>query len=128
MMPFAPALLASNLFLTVADNVPTYNMQPTCRAAIEMMGSQGRTLDSCMRSEAEARAEIVKHWPQVPQEEKSRCMQTALQGGSPSYVELLICLEMNRDSRTRAQQLKDEQAKAKLEQAKAKPQKPAAKP
>src|SRR5262245_8677129 len=80
MMPFAPALLASGLFLTVADNVPTYNMQPTCRAAIEMMDSQGRTLDSCMRSEAEARKEIVKHWPQVPQEEKTRCMQTALQG------------------------------------------------
>src|SRR5262245_3797423 len=128
MMMSALALAASGLFLTIADKVPTYDMKPTCRAAIEMMGSQGRTVESCMRSETEARAEIVKHWALAPQEEKTRCTQTALQGGSPSYVELLICLEMNRDSRTRAQQLKDEQAKAKLEQAKGKPQKPAAKP
>jgi len=80
-----------------------------------MMGSQGRTVESCMASEIAAREEIVKHWPQTPKDEQTRCAQTALQGGSPSYVELLICLEMNRDSRTRAQQLKAEQAKAKLQ-------------
>jgi hypothetical protein len=114
MMPFAPVLVASSLFLTVADTAPTYNVKPTCRAAIEMMGSQGRTVESCMASENEARAEIVKHWVTVPPDEKTRCTQTAQQGGSPSYVELLICLEMNRDSRTRAQELKAEQAKAKL--------------
>jgi hypothetical protein len=117
MMPFAPALAATSLFLTVADNMPNYDVKPTCRAAIEMMGAQGRTVDSCMRSENEARAEVVKHWPQVPKDEKTRCAQTAMHGTSPSYVELLICIEMNRDSRTRQQQLKDEQAKAKEEQA-----------
>jgi hypothetical protein len=121
MMPFAPALAATSLFLTVADNVPNYDIRPTCRAAIEMMGSQGRTVDSCMRSENEARADVVKHWPKTPKDEQQRCAQTALHSGSPSYVELLICIEMHRDSRTRAQQLKDEQAaKAKEEQAAAK--------
>jgi hypothetical protein len=131
MLPFAPALAAASLFLTVADNVPHYDVKPTCRAAIEMMGSQGRTVDSCMRSENEARADVVKHWPQTPKDEQQRCAQTALHSGSPSYVELLICIEMHRDSRNRAQQLKDEQAKAKQEQAaaaKAKVQKTGAKP
>jgi hypothetical protein len=36
-------------------------------------------------------------------------VQTALERGSPSYVELLICIEMNRDSRVRQQQLKNDQ-------------------
>jgi hypothetical protein len=112
-MSFTLTLIASSLVLTVAETVPTYNIRPTCQAAIEMMGNQGRTAESCMASEAAAREEIVKAWPQFPDPEKIRCVQTARQGGSPSYVELLICLEMNRDARTRQQQLKDEQAKAK---------------
>jgi len=130
MMPFAPVLAAASLVVTVADNVPHYDVKPTCRAAIEMMGSQGRTVDSCMRSENEARAEVVKHWPKTPKDEQQRCAQTALHSGSPSYVELLICIEMHRDSRTRAQQLKDEQAakakEAQAEQAKAKQEQAAA--
>jgi hypothetical protein len=115
MMPFALTLAAAGLVLTVADKVPTHDMKPTCRAAIEMMGNQGRTVESCVASEIAARDEIVKMWSQVPNDEKTLCAKTALQGGSPSYVEFLICLEMNRDSRTRAQQLKAEQAKAKLQ-------------
>jgi hypothetical protein len=74
-----------------------------------------------MASETAARDEVAKIWPQVPKDEQTRCAQTALQGGHPSYVELLICIEMNRDSRTRQQLLKEEQAKAKQ-------QKPAARP
>jgi hypothetical protein len=115
MMPFALTLAAAGLVLTVADKVPTSDMKPTCRAAIEMMGNQGRTVESCVASETAAREEIVKIWSQVPDDERTRCAKTALQGGSPSYVEFLICLEMHRDSRTRAQQLKAEQAKAKLQ-------------
>ncbi len=60
MMPFALVLAGSSLFLTVADAVPKYDVRPTCRAAIEMMGSQGRTVDSCMASETAARDEIAK--------------------------------------------------------------------
>lgn len=121
MMPFGLVLAGTGLLLTVADGVPHYDVKPTCRAAIEMMGSQGRTIESCMASETAARDEVAKDWQRVPSEEKTRCLQTALQAGSPSYVELLICVEMNRDSRLRKAQVKEEQAKAKL-------QKPAAKP
>jgi hypothetical protein len=70
-------------------------------------------MDTMLASETAAREEVVKVWPQFSDQEKIRCAQTARQGGSPSYIELLICLEMNRDARTRQQQLKDEQAKAK---------------
>ena len=124
MIPLAPILAGSGFLLAAAaaDTLPNTDVKPTCRAAIEMMGSQGRTIESCMASETAAREEIVKGWAQVPKEEKTRCLQTALHSGSPSYVELLICIEMHRDSRTRQQQVKDDQAKAKAAKT------PAAKP
>jgi len=107
-MPVLFAFALPALFLTVADVVPSYDVRPTCRAAMEMMGNQGRTVDNCMDSERAARADVAKNWSGVPKEEKTRCVQTALERGSPSYVELLICLEMNYDSRIRQQQLKIE--------------------
>jgi hypothetical protein len=99
-MPFLFAFAIPALFLTVADVVPNYDVRPTCKAATDMMGNQGRTVQSCMDSEKAARDDIAK---------KTRCVQTALERGSPSYVELLIFIEMNRDSRVRQQQLKNDQ-------------------
>jgi hypothetical protein len=111
-MSFALTLVASSLVLTVAETVPIYNIRPTRQAAMEMTGNQGRTAESCMASETAARGNrqgsAAVSWPT-----ENPLRSTARQGGSPSYVELLICLETNRDARTREQQLKDEQAKAK---------------
>jgi hypothetical protein len=42
MMAFAMLLIGSGLVVNVADTVPRYDMRPTCRAAIDMMGNQGR--------------------------------------------------------------------------------------
>jgi hypothetical protein len=108
-MPVLFAFAIPALFLTVAEVVPNYDVRPTCKAATDMMGNQGRTVQSCMDSEKAARDDIAKNWAAVPKEEKTRCVQTALERGSPSYVELLICIEMNRDSRVRQQQLKNDQ-------------------
>jgi hypothetical protein len=107
-MPVLFAFAVPALFLTVADVVPNYDVRPTCKAAMDMMGHQGRTVDNCMDSEKAAHADVAKNWSTVPKEEKTRCVQTALERGSPSYVELLICIEMNHDSRMRQQQLKNE--------------------
>jgi hypothetical protein len=121
MMPFGFVLAGAGLFLTVAEAVPAFDVRPTCRAAVEMMGNQGRTVESCMASETVARDEIAKGWPSVPKEEKTRCMATAVHAGSPSYVELLICIEMHRDSRARQEELKADRAKAKLQKPLSKP-------
>jgi hypothetical protein len=48
MMAFAMLLIGSGLVINVADAVPRYDMKPVCRAAIDMMGNQGRTVESCM--------------------------------------------------------------------------------
>jgi hypothetical protein len=97
-----PATLLIGLGLTIhiADVVPRYDMKPTCRAAVALAaGAEGRSIENCMAGEEEARKQIDKSWLKTPSAERSQCIGTVAVGGSPSYVELVVCLEMMRDSR-----------------------------
>ncbi len=105
MIPIAAFLFGPALMFNVAATVPTYNIKPTCRAAIELSGMAGRTAEMCEASEADARKEIVKAWPSFAESAKTRCIQTSA-GHAPSYAELLTCLESMRDLQRRQQQEK----------------------
>jgi hypothetical protein len=102
-MPIAPLLVSSSLVLNAAATVPTYNIKPTCRAAIQLSGMAGRTVEMCEASEADARKEIVKNWSAFTESAKDRCLRTSARH-APSYVELLICLESMRDMQKRQEQ------------------------
>ncbi|MFZ0836834.1 MAG: hypothetical protein WAM77_05215 [Xanthobacteraceae bacterium] len=97
----ATLLIGIGLTINVADTAPRYDMKPPCRAAIALAaGSEGRNIENCMAGEEEARRQIDKEWSKTPSAERSQCIGTVAVGGSPSYVELVVCLEMMRDSRT----------------------------
>jgi len=100
MMPIAMLLVGTGLMFNVAATVPTYNVKPTCRAAIDLAGVTGRTAEMCEASEAQARGEIVKGWSTFSEAAKVRCLQTSARQAS-SYVELVVCLESLRDSQKR---------------------------
>jgi hypothetical protein len=117
MMAFA-MLIGSGLVVNVADTVPRYDMKPTCRAAVDMMGNQGRTVESCMAGEERARKDLEKDWSKYPSAERTQCAAPMANNRSPSYVELLICLEMMGDSRNRRDQ---EQAASKSKKSTSKP-------
>jgi len=105
-------LLASfGLVINVADAMPRYDVKPTCRAAINLVvgAGEGRTVESCLAGEERARKELEKDWPKIPSAERSQCIATMGKGGAPSYVELVVCIEMMRDSRTHREA--DERAK-----------------
>ena len=108
----ATLLIGFALTINVADVVPRYDMKPTCRAAVALAagGDGGRSIENCMAGEEQARKEIDNAWLKTPSAERSQCIGTVAVGGSPSYVELVVCLEMMRDSRVRRE---DEQAKSK---------------
>ena len=95
-----PAMLITSLGLvvTVADTVPRYDVRSTCRKAVALtaMGDGGRTVESCMTGEEAARKDVEKDWTKTPAAERTRCVSTVRADSSPSYVELLICLEMTR--------------------------------
>lgn len=91
-----PILLAGSHLLLVADKVPVLNIEPSCRAAAAAAVTGGRNEDACRRDENAARAKLEQDWGQYTAAQHSQCVSLSTLGGSPSYVELLTCLEMTK--------------------------------
>jgi hypothetical protein len=91
MMPaLLPALLLGSQVLLVADSVPRLDIVHSCRSAgaSSVMGAQSgtRNASACEQDENDARGKLQQDWGIYSGDERDRC--------SPSYVELLTCLEM----------------------------------
>ena len=56
------------------------------------------SLRICMADENGARAQLEKEWTQFSVALRERCVTTTRSGGDPSYVEVLVCLQMGRDA------------------------------
>jgi hypothetical protein len=83
------------LQLVAADQVPTFDVRPGCRATVD---TAEMSEQSCLSDERTARDDLAKAWPGFSASDKAMCVdQTS--GFDPSYVELLTCLEMMRDAR-----------------------------
>ena len=101
MFPSASLLaLAGTLLLTVADKVPALDVESSCRAAAKMGDSLSldATLRQCLADEKSARDELEKQWTQFSPTLRQCCVDTIETGGDPSYVEVLVCLQMGRDA------------------------------
>ena len=96
MFVFAPLLLGSHL-LAVADSVPVFDVKKSCQGRDVEAVFAGRTSNTCIRSEEAARDQLKKSWGEFSAKDKVGCVATAKIGGSPSYIELITCLEINRD-------------------------------
>jgi hypothetical protein len=98
-MPFPVLLIGAHLVIAVADPVPRLNVEPSCRAAAS--GSIGIKQDKnvCLEDENTAREQIVKEWSQFAPADRTSCTRLSNTGGTPTYTELLTCLEMARDAR-----------------------------
>ncbi len=92
---FPIVILASFPLTTVADSVPKFDIARECQAE----GGPKAVLDRCIADEAAARDQLQPQWIQFAPQDKAVCMRETSTDGSPSYVELLTCLEMARDVR-----------------------------
>jgi hypothetical protein len=84
--------------------VPAIALRPidvrtTCRISADIGGpAPGQsTDDACLKSERDARDEIVKQWKEFLSAERALCIN--YKAYLPSYIEWLTCLEMQRDVR-----------------------------
>ena len=97
----AIALAITTLTAGAKDNgPPAFDVQGNCRAsqvAVESaIGSSNPGLfDSCVKSEQNAREELVKSWATTNAADKALCVQPTQY--MASYVEWLTCLEMQKD-------------------------------
>jgi hypothetical protein len=97
--PLAAFFLSSNLVVAVADEIPQFNVDPSCRAAAAAGITPSRNVETCKRDEQDVRDRLGKEWTQFAQSDRAHCVQLATMGGEPTYTELLTCLEMARDAR-----------------------------
>jgi hypothetical protein len=90
------ALFSMPAAFAASDGVPTFNVQPSCRAAADASKVNNR-LQACLDSEKKAREQIVNQWTQFTPAVRSECLRASQVGGMPTYTELITCLEMTRD-------------------------------
>ena len=93
---------------TAGAQVPTINIQETCRAAagvmVNLMGGSTTENDVkiCMETENKAHDQIVKDWSTFQASDRQGCIAT--RAYLPSYVEWITCFEMNKVVRDARQQ------------------------
>lgn len=92
-----PLALLLPLALAVSDAVPRFNIEPTCKGGLDSPGLNER-YSRCIAEEKEAHAKLQAGWSKYPVGDREQCARTAGMA-SPSYVELLTCLEMDADAR-----------------------------
>jgi hypothetical protein len=95
-----PIILTSSYLVLAADKVPELNIDPTCRAAAStnVRASSNQDGSACKRDEQDAHNKLEQGWDQFSANDRAHCVRTAALGGSPSYVELLTCLELSKQA------------------------------
>ena len=81
----------------VADGVPSWDVTASCRAAASIAFRQTpiERLNSCLATEQRTREELNKNWSTFPAADRIACVKSLT--FSPTYTELVTCLEMRRD-------------------------------
>jgi hypothetical protein len=81
------------------DRVPSFNVEPACRAAAERARPAGDA-QACIRLEQGARDELVRRWREFARTDKQHCIEVVTMAGhAPTYTELLTCLELAHEAR-----------------------------
>lgn len=96
-----PVFIAASHLVLAAQDVPRLNVERSCRAAAtDSRGHPGdRTAAACLQDERVARGNLQKEWTTYNEADRARCLRLSDQGGGPSYVELLTCLQIAKQSR-----------------------------
>src|SRR5262245_27729928 len=79
----------------VADGVPSWDLTASCRAAGSIGGSDATPDERkkiCLATEQRTREELNKNWSTFPAADRIGCVKSLT--FSPSYTELVTCLEM----------------------------------
>jgi hypothetical protein len=104
----ASIIFLASLCAAEAADVPKLNVERMCRESAAADPTIDYGPKRCIDSEHEARDQLARQWKDFPAADRQECTAVATMGGSASYVELITCLEMNRDVR-------EARAKAKID-------------
>jgi hypothetical protein len=98
-MPISISMIAlsSQLVVAVADKVPAFDVARTCKLDLAATAglSDVQSAKSCIRDENRAQQKLGSEWPKFSPASKTRCVSLESIGGTPSYVSLRTCLQMD---------------------------------
>ncbi len=94
-MSISMIALSSQLFVTVADTVPKFDIARSCKldAAATSGLSVDQSIKSCMNDEQKALQQLGSQWSKFPAASRASCTSQESIGGTPSYVSLQTCLQ-----------------------------------
>jgi hypothetical protein len=95
---FGIAILIAGATQVTAQGVPSFKVEQGCRQ-VSSGPDKLTTFDKCMEDETNARDDLAKTWQTFVESDRRVCLEETTSDGTPSYVELLECLNMARDSR-----------------------------
>ena len=85
--------------VAIADRVPTFDTRPSCADAASEMSVTRHRCDLPAERATGTRCSRVA-MAELPVADKRSCVAETNVGGFPSYVQVLVCLELARDART----------------------------
>ena len=96
-MIMIPAIIvAGHLTVAVADRPPVVNFEQTCRE--EAIRTNDK-FEICVADEKRARDQLARQWSSFDPGARARCARTSTSGRAESYLELLVCLELDQADR-----------------------------
>jgi len=94
MLAHLPIIILTSLHPTpVADAVPKLDIARECQFEGGTREAQAR----CVSDETQARSQLQTEWKQFGPSAKKQCNEESTTDNIDSYVELLTCLQMERD-------------------------------
>jgi hypothetical protein len=101
LLTFVAAIsLAPLACLAADDTVPEFNIAGNCKTDQPYSKGTGETVNKCANDEQAAKQQLSQEWSKFSAGEKTTCIKETRIDGTPSYVELKVCLEMAYDTRT----------------------------
>jgi hypothetical protein len=101
LISFPIIVLGSHLAITVADNVPKFDIARGCR--LDNAASSGlaeeQPFKKCVSDEQQALQQLQTQWSQFFESDRTTCTTTTNSDDTPSYVELLTCLQEAKEVR-----------------------------
>ena len=98
-MPISISMIAlsSQLVVTVADGVPVFDINRSCKLDLSATAglSDTQSLKACISDEKRAQRLLGSEWPKFSASSKAQCIPQESIAGTPSYVSLRTCLQMN---------------------------------
>ena len=92
------AIVVATQGAACAGGPPELDVSTSCRAAARGSVTVGGDQQACLNDERTAKDALAKDWSSFSPLARMQCVGMNRTGGPPSYVELLVCLEIMRDA------------------------------